>query len=135
MECAGLPALSTPRKEPRNAAVAARARPTAAGSRKREQAPAVHTLPRLKVPLSGRQRWDCPSAFRPRSPPVRLDCWRAIRYERRVSKLAGKVLVIIGGTTGIGFSAARACLEAGANVVVVGRNADRSEERRVGKEC
>ena len=37
--------------------------------------------------------------------------------------LAGKALVIIGGTTGLGLSAARACVEAGARVVVVGRNA------------
>lgn len=36
--------------------------------------------------------------------------------------LSGKVLVLIGGTTGIGLSAARAFLAAGARVVVVGRN-------------
>ena len=35
--------------------------------------------------------------------------------------LAGKSLVIIGGTTGIGLSAARAFIAAGAQVVVVGR--------------
>src|SRR5262249_20797483 len=34
--------------------------------------------------------------------------------------LAGKVLVIIGGTTGLGLSAARAFLGAGARIVVVG---------------
>ena len=39
-----------------------------------------------------------------------------------VSKLANKVLVVIGGTTGIGFSAARAFVEAAAKVVVIGRN-------------
>ena len=38
--------------------------------------------------------------------------------------LQNKVVVIIGGTTGIGRSAARACVAAGAQVVVVGRNAD-----------
>src|SRR5256885_4476137 len=37
-------------------------------------------------------------------------------------KLANKVLVVIGGTTGLGFSAAKAFVEAGAKVVVVGRN-------------
>ena len=37
--------------------------------------------------------------------------------------LEGKSLVIIGGTTGIGLSAARAFVEHGARVVVVGRNA------------
>ncbi|HEY0946666.1 MAG TPA: SDR family oxidoreductase [Opitutaceae bacterium] len=38
--------------------------------------------------------------------------------------LAGKVIVIVGGTTGLGFSAARACVDAGACVVVVGRDPD-----------
>jgi NAD(P)-dependent dehydrogenase (short-subunit alcohol dehydrogenase family) len=38
--------------------------------------------------------------------------------------LAGKVVVIVGGTTGLGFSAARACVAADARVVVVGRNPD-----------
>jgi len=36
--------------------------------------------------------------------------------------LANKNLVIIGGTTGLGLSAARAFIDNGANVVVVGRN-------------
>jgi NAD(P)-dependent dehydrogenase (short-subunit alcohol dehydrogenase family) len=36
--------------------------------------------------------------------------------------LDGKVIVIIGGTTGLGLSAARACVTAGARVVVVGRS-------------
>jgi len=47
-----------------------------------------------------------------------------------VSKLASKVLVIVGGTTGIGFSAARAFVEAGAKVVVVGRNNDNAKAAR-----
>jgi NAD(P)-dependent dehydrogenase (short-subunit alcohol dehydrogenase family) len=38
--------------------------------------------------------------------------------------LAGRSIVVIGGTTGIGLSAARAFVEAGARVVVVGRNAE-----------
>lgn len=37
-------------------------------------------------------------------------------------QLANKVIVIIGGTTGLGLSAAKACVEADANVIVVGRN-------------
>ncbi len=37
--------------------------------------------------------------------------------------LDGKSIVIIGGTTGLGLSAARAFVEAGARVVAVGRNA------------
>ena len=36
--------------------------------------------------------------------------------------LAGKVFVIVGGTTGLGFSAARALVHNGARIVVVGRN-------------
>jgi NAD(P)-dependent dehydrogenase (short-subunit alcohol dehydrogenase family) len=36
--------------------------------------------------------------------------------------LKGKCLVIIGGTTGIGLSAARAFIDHGANVVAIGRN-------------
>jgi len=47
-----------------------------------------------------------------------------------VSKLPGKVLVVIGGTTGIGLSAAKAFVEAGANVVVVGRNPDNVKAAR-----
>jgi NAD(P)-dependent dehydrogenase (short-subunit alcohol dehydrogenase family) len=40
------------------------------------------------------------------------------------ASLSGQVIVIIGGTTGLGLSAARACLAAGARgVVVTGRNA------------
>jgi NAD(P)-dependent dehydrogenase (short-subunit alcohol dehydrogenase family) len=38
--------------------------------------------------------------------------------------LGNKNIVIIGGTTGIGLSAARSFIAEGANVVVVGRNAD-----------
>lgn len=38
--------------------------------------------------------------------------------------LSGKSLVIVGGTTGLGLSAAHAFIEHGARVVVVGRNVD-----------
>ena len=38
-------------------------------------------------------------------------------------RLAGKSLVIIGGTTGLGLSAARTFVREGARVVVVGRKA------------
>ncbi len=40
------------------------------------------------------------------------------------SELKDRGIVIIGGTTGLGLSAAKACLAAGATVVVCGRNAD-----------
>lgn len=39
-----------------------------------------------------------------------------------IIELNGKVIVIIGGTTGIGGSAAKACVKAGAKVVAVGRS-------------
>ncbi len=41
--------------------------------------------------------------------------------------LAGKSLVVIGGTTGLGFSAAKAFVEAGARVIIVGRNSASAE--------
>lgn len=44
--------------------------------------------------------------------------------------LLNKNIVIIGGTTGIGLSAARAFIAHGAKVVVVGRNADSAELAR-----
>lgn len=37
-------------------------------------------------------------------------------------KLASKVIVVVGGTTGLGLSAAKAFVQAGAKVVVAGRN-------------
>ncbi len=42
--------------------------------------------------------------------------------------LDGQVIVIIGGTTGLGFSGAAACLRAGAKVVVVGRNPENASD-------
>lgn len=49
--------------------------------------------------------------------------------------LTDKCVVIIGGTTGLGLSAARACVAAGARVVVVGRNpaSARSAESELGE--
>jgi len=41
--------------------------------------------------------------------------------------LQGKVIVIVGGTTGLGLSAAKACVEAAGRVVVVGRNATNAD--------
>jgi NAD(P)-dependent dehydrogenase (short-subunit alcohol dehydrogenase family) len=40
--------------------------------------------------------------------------------------LENKTVVIIGGTGGLGFSAAQACIAAGASVLVVGRDLDRA---------
>lgn len=52
-------------------------------------------------------------------------------------KLDGKVIVIVGGTTGLGFSAAKAFIEAGARIVVVGYNPDEvaSAEAALGAEA
>ena len=44
--------------------------------------------------------------------------------------LTEKVIVIVGGTTGLGLSAARACVAAGARVVVVGRNPESAERAK-----
>ena len=42
-----------------------------------------------------------------------------------MSTLANKVIVVIGGTSGLGLSAAKALVAAGAKVVIVGRHADK----------
>jgi NAD(P)-dependent dehydrogenase (short-subunit alcohol dehydrogenase family) len=47
-----------------------------------------------------------------------------------MSSLAEKKIVVIGGTTGMGLSAAKAFIKNGAKVVVVGRNADSSNEAK-----
>ena len=56
---------------------------------------------------------------------------RVLGHDRRgidmADELTGKVIVIIGGTTGLGLSAAKAVVRAGAAVVVVGRNEDSVE--------
>ncbi len=52
-------------------------------------------------------------------------------------RLENKYIVLIGGTAGIGLSAARACVREGAKVVVVGRNADKCDAaaKELGAEC
>ena len=52
-----------------------------------------------------------------------------------MSLLKNKSIVIIGGTTGIGLSAAKAFVANGANIVVVGRNKDSGAEakKKLGK--
>lgn len=49
---------------------------------------------------------------------------------RMAGALSDRVVVIIGGTRGIGLSGARACLLAGAQVVAVGRNDDAIDAAR-----
>jgi NAD(P)-dependent dehydrogenase (short-subunit alcohol dehydrogenase family) len=51
--------------------------------------------------------------------------------------LNGKSLVIIGGTTGLGLSAARAFIKNGARVIVVGRNPENAQaaQKSLGKSC
>jgi len=52
-----------------------------------------------------------------------------------VSKLANRVLVVIGGTAGVGLSAAKAFVTEGATVVVVGRNVEnvKAAQKALGK--
>jgi NAD(P)-dependent dehydrogenase (short-subunit alcohol dehydrogenase family) len=47
------------------------------------------------------------------------------------SQLADKVIVVVGGTTGLGLSAARACAEAGARLIVVGRDPENVAQAQV----
>jgi NAD(P)-dependent dehydrogenase (short-subunit alcohol dehydrogenase family) len=55
-------------------------------------------------------------------------------YRRAVMRLKGKSLVIIGGTTGLGLSAAKAFIAEGARVIVVGRKPESvaAAERELG---
>ena len=66
---------------------------------------------------------------------LRLDSPTATGYHNGVNKLAGKSIVIIGGTSGLGLSAARAFVAAGAKVVIVGREAGKvaAVEKELGK--
>ncbi|HEY6167202.1 MAG TPA: SDR family oxidoreductase [Verrucomicrobiae bacterium] len=52
-----------------------------------------------------------------------------------MNRLAGKVLVVIGGTSGLGLSAAKAFVAEGAQVVIVGRDAAKvaAAEKELGK--
>ena len=43
------------------------------------------------------------------------------------TRLQGRSVVIVGGTTGLGISAARACVEAGARLILVGRSTESAE--------
>lgn len=46
--------------------------------------------------------------------------------------MTGKAIVVIGGTTGLGLSGAKACLRAGGSVVVVGRSKESVDTAQVG---
>lgn len=50
-------------------------------------------------------------------------------------ELAGRVVVVIGGTSGLGLSAVRACLRAGARVLAVGAAPAAAVERELGNEA
>jgi NAD(P)-dependent dehydrogenase (short-subunit alcohol dehydrogenase family) len=54
-----------------------------------------------------------------------------------MSALRNKVLVVVGGSTGIGFSAAKAFVSEGARVVIVGRNRTSlaKAQRELGRAC
>ena len=50
-----------------------------------------------------------------------------------MTQLQDKSIVIVGGTTGLGLSAAKACVAAGGRVVVVGRKAESVEAAEIGR--
>jgi NAD(P)-dependent dehydrogenase (short-subunit alcohol dehydrogenase family) len=52
-------------------------------------------------------------------------------------QLVGKVIVLVGGTMGLGFSAANAFVAEGARVVIVGRNRENAAkaQKEIGKAC
>lgn len=58
----------------------------------------------------------------------------SLQYQGRVNRLAEKIIVVIGGTSGLGFSAAKAFVTEGARVVVLGRNPDKvaAAEKQLG---
>jgi NAD(P)-dependent dehydrogenase (short-subunit alcohol dehydrogenase family) len=72
----------------------------------------------LTVPAEGAYKLAQPARTLPRAgrPPMTPDS--PDRLER--APLDGKVVVIVGGTSGLGLSALRACVTAGARVVAVG---------------
>lgn len=47
-----------------------------------------------------------------------------------MTDLSGKVVAITGGASGIGLACARACIDAGAKVAIIDRNATALEEVR-----
>jgi NAD(P)-dependent dehydrogenase (short-subunit alcohol dehydrogenase family) len=49
---------------------------------------------------------------------------RPVTFSLHMASLNERAVVIVGGTTGLGLSAAKACVAAGGRVVVSGRNAD-----------
>lgn len=55
---------------------------------------------------------------------------RRLRYQTPVSRLRNKVLVVIGGTGGLGLSAARAFAAEGGRIVVVGRKPDSAAQAK-----
>ena len=52
----------------------------------------------------------------------------SISYLSDTEKLKGKIVLIIGGTRGVGFQIAKKCLECGADIMIVGRNSDSLEK-------
>src|SRR5215467_13996112 len=55
---------------------------------------------------------------------------RSVSSANMPPRLSNKSIVIVGGTSGLGLSAAAACQEAGARLVVVGRDAESAELAR-----
>ena len=66
-----------------------------------------------------------------------LDSLLRLGYQIFVAKLRNKVVVVIGGTSGLGLSAVRAFVGEGARVVVVGRDKAKvhAAEQELGQSC
>ena len=45
--------------------------------------------------------------------------------------LEGKNIIIVGGTSGLGLSAAKACLDAGARIFTFSRNSEKVDQAKI----
>lgn len=68
---------------------------------------------------------------------AKLDSLRGLGYQRRVSHLANKTIAVMGGTSGVGLSAAKAFIAEGASVVAVGRSPEKvaAAQKELGKKA
>ena len=81
--------------------------------------------------------WKMSLAAIPRTSPLTEPAIRCASPESNMKTLADKSLVLIGGTSGLGLSAAQALTSAGASVVVVGRQREKvlAVETELGARC
>jgi 3-oxoacyl-ACP reductase-like protein len=72
--------------------------------------------------VSGSTSSSAPASSRPKREPVQT------RHIRELFNLSGRVAIVSGGASGIGTQMSEALAEAGANVVVCARNAERCQQ-------